>query len=159
MFDLFPFPGTIIYSPVTRPSQLASGSSAQDDSLELSASSLDNLKDLKISRVLDSVDENCAEPIISSPALENAHFFLGSNGSEPTLTHTRNSPEQQEILSHKLRKRRGHKKSRNGCYNCKKRKIKAGHESSFSVTRSGLRLSIAVSREPTCLSQLHQGKT
>jgi hypothetical protein len=158
MFDLFPFPGTIIYSPVLRSSQLASRSSAQGDSLELSATSLDNLKDLKINRVLDGVDENCAESIISSPALENAHF-LGSNGSEPTSTHTRNSPEQQEILSHKLRKRRGHKKSRNGCYNCKKRKIKAGHESSFSVTRSGLRLSIAVSREPTCLSQLHQGKT
>ena len=156
MFDLFPFPGTIIHSPVSRPSQLASGSSAQDDSLKLSASSLDNLKDLKTSGLLDDVDEDCAESIISSPAPENAH--LGGNGSEPTSTHTRNSPERQEIFSYKLRKRRGHKKSRNGCYNCKKRKIKAGHESSFGVTRPGLRLSIAVPREPTCLSQLYQGK-
>ena len=154
MFGLFPFPGTIIYSPVTRPSQLPSGSSAQDDSLELSASSLNNLKNLKTSRVFDGGDENCAESIVSSLAPENTHF-LGGNGSEPTSTNSRNSPEQQEILSHKLRKRRGHKKSRNGCYNCKKRKIKVGHESSFSVTRPDLSLSIAVSREPTCLSQLH----
>lgn len=124
MFDL-PFPGSIEYrySPVTRPNQLASESSAQDDSLDSSTLPVSDLEFPERSQLLGGIDEEGFESFISSPLLDNADF-LGRNESESSATLPKNSPEQQEIIANKLRKRKGHKKSRNGCYNCKKRKIK-----------------------------------
>jgi len=78
--------------------------------------------------------------------------------------------EQEELMEDGLpshRPRKGHKKSRGGCYNCKRRKIKVGpiylmHLMTPQSSRLDLVLLLhirtnfhTVSRKPTSMSQLH----
>jgi len=50
---------------------------------------------------------------------------LGNGASPPTGAHNDSAQERHQVeLSQNLRSRKGHKKSRQGCYNCKRRKIK-----------------------------------
>lgn len=96
-----------------------------------------------------------------------------SSGATPALRKEMSvSLEQDELMEDGLpshRPRKGHKKSRGGCYNCKRRKIKVGftyfttHIARSRTRRLNLcRLqaqiranSYAVSRKSTSMSQLH----
>lgn len=149
MFELFPFPGTIVYSPlspVTR-SPSGSGSTTQDTAQGVyqCASPMSPLRITDTGQIVDFMDEMSSDSHLPNTVLAPA-TFPSSGESEPSSAAQRTSLEQQEFLSNKLRKRKGHKKSRNGCYNCKKRKIKASHAHHipsqeaypFSVLRTNL---------------------
>lgn len=139
MFGLLPFPAKVIYSPLSPDSQPPSvpGSPTRDSSQEeyqnptpMSRSALTDR-----TKFMGFTNEEGSESHLPTTVGESAHF-PGSNGSESTSTVSRATTEQQEILSNRLRQRRGHKKSRNGCYNCKKRKIKVATCSLPNTTAS-----------------------
>lgn len=89
-----------------------------------------------------------------------------SSGATPALRKEMSlTLEQDELMEDGLpshRPRKGHKKSRGGCYNCKRRKIKVGFYSphysclNLPMLQAQIRAnSHTVSRESTSMSQLH----
>ena len=127
MFGLFPFPAKVLdnpLSPITRPPS-EPGSPTRDSSKEddgyptpMSRSTL-----MDETKFMEFMDEEGSESHLPTTAGEDAPF-PGSGELESISMVSRATTEQPELLSNRLRHRRGHKKSRNGCYNCKKRKIK-----------------------------------
>lgn len=129
MFELFPFPGTIIYGPASPVTRSASDSEPQTQDITQDiaqedyrcASSMTPCMLTDTSKLLGFLDEKGSESLLPIQRFNGA--FSSSTESEPTSTASRITHEQVETL----RMRKGHKKSRNGCYNCKKRKIKVTH--------------------------------
>lgn len=96
-------------TPPTSNSNLTPSSNPHGLSSEHGVPRVESISNTSHSDPQDDIDINMTPYTCSSTALD-------------TIPKTETEPNSQNMLEH--RPRRGHKKSRRGCYNCKRRKIK-----------------------------------
>jgi hypothetical protein len=117
MFDIVPLPETLSWSPTTTPSIR-----------QLSWIQMDTpiANELSYSRKASSIEvDESLDPFSVPATMDGTDATPDTLLDQPPKTEVADlSPGCHDMLSNRPRPRRGHKKSRLGCYNCKKRKIK-----------------------------------